>query len=89
MIGITPKQLGSIERGQQKVTAYNLLRLSVALEMPIDRLFCKYYDKPEPGNADYYRNMIDNFVWQLDERILEFVTLMLKGIVKATQETNT
>ena len=92
MMGLTSSSLGLIERGERGATAVNLSKLSVVLDIPVDRLFNSTHDKGGAVN----KNDLNPYYGQLKALAtcitgddLEFLVYVAKGIVyKSAKSVN-
>ena len=92
MIGITQSSLGLIERGERGATAVNLSKLSVVLDIPVDRLFNSTHDKGEAVNKNDqnpYYGQLKALATCITGDDLELLVHVAKGIVyKSAKSVN-
>ena len=89
ILDLTASHMGLIERGERGATNVTLMKLSYALDKPIDdffqenkKMFSMQEDLEEINRLDARRKKIASLITYLSEKELEFVSNMIIGIIR-------
>ena len=88
ILDLTTSHMGLIERGERGATGVTLMKLSRALERPIDDFFYEskeslsIFEKTSEDCLSANRKKISSLISYLTKEELDFVVEVIKGIIK-------
>jgi len=95
ILDLTTSHMGLIERGERGATGVTLMKLSRALDKPIDNFFYESKDSAfmsedsDIDNLEVNRKKISSLVAYLTEKELNFIIDMIKGIIRLNHSHTT